>query len=1078
MSESANWKSVSDDFPLLLTKIQVPRRPPGVLRRARLVERLHQNLHRRLTFVTAPAGFGKTTLLVDFAAEVPAKVGWYHITAEDKDLRRFVRYVAGAFAQTFPALRPVFKELLEGVLPAQNPAALAGWLNNLLAEHVDDFTLLVLDDYHLVGEKQEVVDFVEAWLEHLPDQVRLVVASRSVYGIPTTRLYLRNELGLIGPEDLRFTAEELRALARLAYDVDLPMEYAADLAARTDGWIIAMLLAIRLRTEGSLPLIRGEREELYAFLAEEVLRHLPSHLVAFLLKTSIFDEFSAPLCREVLGEPAAAKYLQEIENRNLFVTRVDTTEGAAYRYHQLFADFLQSRLQDEEAEERQRLHARAARWFWKHGDIERAVAHRLAAGDREGAAQWMDAAAREVFLNGHLELLSQWVGVLKAPEDLRSRAPRLLLYHAKALSNQQRFTDSDELLALAFPVLEGQQDYLLLANLFEAQGFNAYMQREYALAVQLARKATKVLENFGEKLWEKALRLAQSQRVEALARYYLGQRETAVKELEEIVQNLRDLGEETSRQKQEKAYNLAMVLQDLGVFYFQEGRLGDALRSFGQVRDIWRQHHLNPVEFPAVLNNLAFLYHRSGDQKTALQTYLEAAEAARKQGSPNLAAILSGIGEIYYEEERWEEAQKTFAEALAVAHRSQSVDFLAAAHRGMAKLGAARRQFALAFEHLRQAAVLLGYSQESGWYAIWKGRLYWLLGDEESALETLLPLVDRPDESISQEDRVRLLLLVAALLTDKGETERPERLLQQALEEVARLGYIHFLRVEARRLRDFLRQMTARLSHPVLDELIRLGQPPLVLSSDTVQREAWPILVVRGFGRGAVWRDEKRISRADWRAMGARALFFFILDRGPVQKEEIALAFWPDFSPAQVNSNLHATLWRVRRALGSKHFIQVQEGQYRLHPELQVRYDVATFEELLQQASQSEDAAARRSLLAQAIQTYGGDFLQDMDFPWVSERRYELQRRYREALDWLIEDALQRADCAQALVWLEPALETEPYSDRWHLYRLQCLAATGTPSLARAYYRDYRRRLKRELGVEPDEALRRFIEQL
>ncbi len=1074
----ANRTPASEEFPLLLTKIQVPRRPPGVLRRTRLVERLHQNLHRRLTFITAPAGFGKTTLLVDFAAEAPARVGWYHVTAEDRDLRRFVRYLAGAFLQVFPHMRDVLADLLEGVLPAQNPVALAGWLNNLLAEHVDDFTLLVIDDYHLVGEQQEVVDFVEAWLEHLPDQVRLLIASRSVYGIPTTRLYLRNELGLIGPEDLRFTAEELRALARLAYDVDLPLDYATDLAARTDGWIIAMLLAIRLRTEGSLPLIHGEREELYAFLAEEVLRHLPPYLVDFLLKTSLFDEFDVALCEEVLQEPNAAAYLREVENRNLFVTRVDTHEGAVYRYHQLFADFLQSRLQAEALEDRVALHARAARWFWERGDVERAVAHRLAAGDREGAAEWMDAAAREAFVNGHLDLLAHWVALLERPVDLRPRAPRLLLYHAKALGNQQRFAESDALLALAQPVLAQEQDDLLWANLLEAQGLNAYMRRDYARAAKLARRASEALRQLEGGLWEREMRFAQSRRVEALATYYLGRRNEALRKLERVVHDLKALGGATGRERQEKAYNTAVVLQDLGVLYFQEGRLSDALRAFSEVRDIWRTHHLNPVEFPAILNNLAFLYHRSGQQEMALRTYLEAAEVARKQGSPNLAAVLSGIGEIYYEEERWEEAYKTLQEALAVAQRRQATESLAAAHRGMAKLWAARGRFSMAFEHLRQAAMLLGHSQKSAWYAAWQGRLYWLLGDEKAALESLLPLLASRDESLSQEDEARILLLTAALLADQGETERPLHLLQRALEIIARLGYVYFLRVEARRLRTFLRGMSARLSHPVLEELTRLGQPPLALAPETSPQAAWPLLVVHGFGVGEVWWGGERIGRAAWRAVGARALFFFILDRGPVRKEEIALAFWPDFSLAKVNSNLHATLWRVRRALGGKHFIRVEEGRYRLHPDLQVRYDVAEFEQMLREASTLTEPKERRQLLTRAVWLYGGDFLEDMDFPWVSERRYELLRRYGEALAWLIEDAMHRRAWQEALKWLEPALVAEPYNDRWHLYRLQCLVATGKPSRARAYYRDYRRRLKKELGVEPDQALRRFVESL
>ncbi len=1069
-----------EELPLLLTKIQPPHRQPRVLRRARLIEKLHQNLHRKLTFITAPAGFGKTTLLVDFVSEAPAKMVWYHITAEDRDLRRFVRYVVGALAQRFPHLQRVLEGVLEGGLPAQHPVMLAAWLNNLLAEYVDDFTLVVLDDYHLVGEQLEIVDFVEAWLEYLPEQVRLLVASRSVYGIPTTRLYLRGELGLLGPDDLRFTAEELQALAQLTYGVNLPGDYAADLARRTDGWIIAMLLAIRLRTEGRLPLIRGEREELYAFLAEEVLHHLPAHLVAFLLKSSIFEEFDVPLCREVLEEPESAAYLQEIEERNLFVTRVDAADGVVYRYHQLFGDFLRARLQAESPGAFAKWHRRAAEWYWARGAVERAIAHRLAAGDREGAAHWMDEAAREVLIRGQIELLAQWVETLEKPPDLRAQAPRLLLYYAKALSGQRRFQESDAVLVVAHNPLLVHKDALFLANLFETQGYNAFMQGEYSRAVRLVHRAIEHLRGLESKGVHEELkqRLAQARRIKALATFYLGERQKAIAELEEVAAWLSEGENKEQEMFKEQAYNLALVFQDLGIFYFQEGRLSDALRAFVRARRLWQRYRLNPVELPSLLNNLAFLYRRMGQEEKALEVYLEAADIARKQPSQNLTAILGGIGEIYYERGEWDKAQQAFEEALQTAQQGQAVAFLAAVHRGMALLQAARGRFADALGHLRQAAVLLEHSEDEPWYRWRKAQLYWLLGEEAAALNILRTFDDEEVAALSLEERARLALVTAALLQREGEKPESAQWLQQALGLVARLGYVHFLKVEARRLWPFLQEVQRGSPHPVLEELLRLGKPEKQPVVTSVREEKWLPLRAQAFGGGEVWRGDERIPRAAWRAAGARALFFFILDRGGVRKEEITLAFWPDFSPAQVNSNLHATLWRVRRALGDKSFIVVQEGRYFLHPELKVEYDVARFESFLREAARAQGREQQVALLAQAAQTYQGDFLEGLDFPWVDERRYELQRRYRETLEVLIQDAMAREDFVQAAEWLEPALALDPFNDVWHLYKMRCLQARGATASAKAYYRAYRRRLQKEMGLEPAPELRRFAEQL
>src|SRR3990170_2247692 len=228
---------------ILLTKVRPPQRRKDVLRRVRLIDILHQNLHRKLTFVSAPAGYGKTTLLVDFADDVDAMVFWYRISPEDSDLVQFVQHLVAAFQQQNPKFGLALAESLNSPSGSLDAATLAVDLINEVQERVDDFSLLVLDDYHLAGENQQIVDFVENLLENLPDRLRILIGSRSVYGIP-----------------------------------------------------IANLLALRTMENGVLPDLSGGVERIYAYLAEEVVNRQSEDLRDFMLATSILGEFNEALC--------------------------------------------------------------------------------------------------------------------------------------------------------------------------------------------------------------------------------------------------------------------------------------------------------------------------------------------------------------------------------------------------------------------------------------------------------------------------------------------------------------------------------------------------------------------------------------------------------------------------------------------------------------------------------------------------------------------------------------------------------------------------------------------------------------
>ena len=326
---------------ILLTKVRPPQRRKDILRRVRLIDTLHQNLHRKLTFVSAPAGYGKTTLLVDFAADVDAIVCWYRISPEDSDLVQFVSHIVASFQQQIPRFGQALQNILNSPSSAPDAPSLAAELINEIEREVQDFCLLVLDDYHLAGENQQIVDFLENFLEHLPDQLRILIGSRSVYGIPTANLYIRDELITISADELRFRADELQKLVLQNYRLRISQEQAEELAKRADGWIIALLLAVRTMENGAFPKFTGAIEKVYEYLAEEVVSRQSPELRDFMLATSILSDFNEPLCNFLLKRKDSNLFLRALEERNLFVSRTETKEGASYRFHQLFSEFLQ-----------------------------------------------------------------------------------------------------------------------------------------------------------------------------------------------------------------------------------------------------------------------------------------------------------------------------------------------------------------------------------------------------------------------------------------------------------------------------------------------------------------------------------------------------------------------------------------------------------------------------------------------------------------------------------------------------------------------------------------------------------------
>jgi LuxR family maltose regulon positive regulatory protein len=422
--------------PLLATKLHVPRPRSHLVPRAHLVERLRQGVSRPLTLVSAPAGYGKTTLLAQWFMEsgLPvAPVAWLSLEAEDNDPTRFLSYLVAALQTIDEQIGTTALAMLRTPQPPLLEAVLTVLIGELTSRSTADFAL-VLDDYHAITAEsiQRGMIFL---LEHMPPTMHLVLASRADPPLPVARLRAQGQLTEVRTADLRFDAEEVSAFLQEAMGLDLPSEAIAALDRRTEGWIVGLQLAalsLQGRTDVSafLAAFSGSHRYVLDYLSDEVLARQPTPVQQFLLHTSVLERLSGPLCDTVTEQEGSQAMLEALERANLFVVALDD-ERRWYRYHHLFAEVLRSHLQHIEPTLPPELHRRASTWYEQHGLPAEAVQHALAVPDYGLAVRLIEPVALSATLHGQIYTVLGWMKAL--PEVLVRTRPLLCVYYARLL---------------------------------------------------------------------------------------------------------------------------------------------------------------------------------------------------------------------------------------------------------------------------------------------------------------------------------------------------------------------------------------------------------------------------------------------------------------------------------------------------------------------------------------------------------------------------------------------------------------------------------------------------------------------
>jgi LuxR family maltose regulon positive regulatory protein len=419
-------------MPILATKLYTPSARTKAVLRIRLTKRLNDGLQGKLTLVSAPAGFGKTTLVSEWAVSCKRPVAWLSLDERDNEPTRFLTYVVAAL-QT---ITPTFGEDVFAVLESSPSPPTESMLTELLNEisRIPQNVLLVLDDYHAI-DSQPIDQILTFLLDHLPPQMHIVITSREDPQLPLARLRVRGQLTEVRASDLRFTLDEAAEFLSQVMNLDLSVEDAAALEHRTEGWVAGLQLAA-LSVQGRedvtqfVQAFAGDNRYIMDYLVDEVLQRQPEPLRNFLLQTAILDRLNGSLCDAVTEQENSRERLEALERGNFFLVSLDD-KRYWYRYHHLFADVLLAHLRTAQPEQVAVLHQRASLWYEQNGLAADAIQHALSAQDFARAATLIEGAVPTTRRSRQEAMLLGWLQAL--PEAIFYTRPVLSIHYAGTL---------------------------------------------------------------------------------------------------------------------------------------------------------------------------------------------------------------------------------------------------------------------------------------------------------------------------------------------------------------------------------------------------------------------------------------------------------------------------------------------------------------------------------------------------------------------------------------------------------------------------------------------------------------------
>ncbi len=1054
---------------------------------------LDQLFTHRLALVVAPAGYGKTSLLVDWAADLSETVCWFTVDILDKDPYRFIAGWIAAIAQAFPDFGTQSTVMLQAYVSGQATLdQLLTTIVNELYDTAEENFVLIVDDYHLVDGVADIDHFLSRFIQNVGPNCHIVLASRKLLALPNLALFVaRSQVAGIDYEDLAFAAQEVQDLVQQRFGQTVSLEEAAALTEATEGWITGLLLTAHgpgARKRSHRRLTRGAGVDLYDYLAQQVLDQQPEGVRHFLLRTSALEEFDAGMCAAIFDDewlPPGKTWdglVDEVFSKGLFVLAVGE-DGEWVRFHRLFQEFLLYRLHQEYPEEEETILRRLAAWRVERRQWERAYYLYQRLQDEAAITELIRVAGPQLIKAGRAQLIDRWTEALSAA-TLRQHS-ELLAVRGVALVQIGQVASG---LTLLNQAIDSAEDETTLAY-GRALGWRAVVFRllgRYEEAIAESRRTLSIASVDGEDAHEWMEICAFSRKNIGLCHYRQGRLDEALSALERALVRYKEIDDELGA---------ATIRMDMAAVHGSGGALARAQANFELAAETWhRWGHLQRLAL--TMNNIGVLFHRQGELVRALETFSAALTHAQYTGHQRVEALTyASIGDLLADLEYWAGARKAYDRCYAIAIELDAEFLLLYTDLQRSWLTCLASEPAHSFQFLDRASkrVLAKRSDfELSLYQSTMGRYYLLIGQASKAVETLQEAFRQFAAGDYVVEAVITRLWLAAAYQAIGDASHAQDEFDAALAQLSVMESSYPVVIAAKPIVEQLKSIPHREQRAksfaqffALVERWRLKQMAERRQARHIGPQgladfvdADPPLHIRALGRTETIFYGQLVSNSDWKTLVSRdILYCLVAHPHGLSREEIGAIFWPDASPGKLKTRFKNAIYRLRSALGPD-IVVYEDGIYRFNWMLDYEYDVESFLDNVEQARLIDDVAGKIPALEHAVHLYHGPYCPEIEDDWARIEREKLDRVYRDALLTLGEIHFEQGDYQQVLDDCRIMLAHDVCWEEAHRLAMRTHAAMGNQAEIVRQFSQCKETLQREIDVHPSSLTEELFSRL
>lgn len=1003
--------------------------------------------------VVAPAGYGKTTLLLDFAHHSGSTVCWYTLDQIDRDARVFLEYLVATLRQKFPSFGAHTLAALQEYRPyREDSARIIGILVNEMYETIADDCVVVLDNFEAVDDSSEIALLLEALLRYLPDHIRIILASRTFpqRSSVTLPLIATGDLAGVSGHQLKFNPDEVIRLASTIYNQVITEDTANEIVERCEGWIMGIQLTSNALWRGQLEGLlspQAEQNVLYDYVVDQIVKPLHTSSQDFLLRTGILSPLTVELANAALQiDDSESMFKSLAEDLPMLVVPLDH-EGT-FRYHSLFNDCLRQFLNSQPGLKRE-AHLQAAVAQASRDSLVEATRHYLAAGEMTAAGEIASRAVDELYQTGRWETLRLLVAELPPA----ARTPELLIAEALRLREQGQLEQA--LLVLSEVEGMGQPHWQNVAQLRRASIWSQQGRHRAALDLYQA-----VLDRLNP---NDLLQLGDAHR--GLGRIY-----QALRQIPSAIDHLqKSLGYFETIQS---LPNIGHLHHELGFAYDTLGQLDKAQEEYQKGLTQWEALRATGWRLNTQ-HNLTSLMYKQGKLEEALKLAENTLSDAHNYGFALVeAAARLAFGTMLRDLGEFSNALNALHDSRALAEQIEypyliiyALDAIGNTLRLQGYLDDALTQLnhglALAEKHQLPFETAL-CTLSLGILALDRGKEDQAQKYLETSQSALAKLNARQEQAIAEFNLARLAYI-------RRQHTDAIAYLNEVVDITKSLGYDYFLVKATEQAWPVVRWAMAHTPHSGFWELIyRRFQLTIGASEER------PALELRTFGKTHI-RLHGVEAMADWTNL--RELFFFLLAHHPngAHREQILAVFWPDTDTTRALQSLKVALHRIRRSIcETKH----NAGWYSLVLPDSYTYDAGEFERLAGRVNLTSISDQQAANYRQAVEFYQGEYLSEYYSDWVIERRERLKLLYLNLLMALGNYHERRGEPVMALDYYKKSLAEDEYQETTHQAMMRCYMALGDRHRAIQHFREMAQVLKQDLGIDPATETQRLYKQI